>query len=159
MHDRDGLLEMDAMLMQQHPHPLGAQADPGLLGEVTGQQRARPQRLLQPVPAWIVAHRLDQQPFVGLVPGGWPASAPLGRQAGQPVGFKAIQPAMHGGLVHSQQLSDSGHPPAIRRQQDGVAAMHHLDHRAGLVQLGQRRPFLGGQFSDMSQGHDTLRKR
>ena len=36
--------------------------------------------------------------------------------------------------------------------------MHHLDHRAGLVQFGQRRPFLGGQFSDMSQGHDALRK-
>ena len=40
-----------------------------------------------------------------------------------------------------------------------MAAMHHLDRRTGLVQLGQRRPFLGGQFSYISQGHDALRKR
>ena len=32
----------------------------GRLGQVPSQELAGPQRLLQPVPAWIVAHRLDR---------------------------------------------------------------------------------------------------
>ena len=115
MHHRRGLLQVNAMLMQQDAYPFSTQRDLALRRQVVGQQAAGPQRLLQPVPARIVAHRLDQQPFVGFVPGRRPAVTPLGGQTSTPGGFKAVEPAMNGRLIHSQQGGDLRNRPAIGR--------------------------------------------
>src|SRR5205823_6461287 len=106
MHDGRRLFQSDPVLVQQDADALGAQGDAGLVGEIPGQERAGPLRLLETIPARVVAHRLDEQDLVRLVPAQRATIRPYGLERCDAAFLEAIEPAVDDAGIDTEEFGD-----------------------------------------------------
>jgi hypothetical protein len=123
---RRRLLEPEAVLVQDNPHPLGTHRDATPLGQVSRQKWTGLDGLLKTVPPWIVPNGIDQQVFVLLVPARRPTVTTPSNQSLQPAQLESIKPTMDGALVNAQQLAHLGHTQTITCKQHRVAPTHQI---------------------------------